>query len=60
MFVATLRSYSLAMAMWCARIPFSAPTTLFCYNFEIRRDVRGRLSGSLRVTLKRACFAAIP
>ena len=31
------------------------------YSFEIRRDVTsGRLRTSLRVTIKRACFAAIP
>ncbi len=29
-------------------------------NFEIRRDVIRRLRASLQVTLKRACFAAIP
>ncbi len=31
------------------------------YNFEIRRDVTsGRLRTSLRVTIKRTCFATIP
>ncbi len=31
------------------------------YNFEIRRDITSsRLRTSLRVTIKRACFAAIP